>query len=86
MAGAPLSGCHIYPTIDCDRGLFKLHFFMLFSNMDPHNNSSTTDPVNFELRTPIGKETVAPEPSTVKQDPFGDETDAGVKYKTMAWW
>lgn len=21
-----------------------------------------------------------------EQDPFGDESQAGVKYKTMAWW
>lgn len=21
-----------------------------------------------------------------KQDPFGDESDAAMKYKTMAWW
>ncbi|KAJ5880558.1 uncharacterized protein N7473_011611 [Penicillium subrubescens] len=53
--------------------------------MNPHN-SSTTDPVSFELVTPVGKDTVAPEPSTVNQDPFGDESDAGVKYKTMIWW
>lgn len=58
---------------------------MLFSNMDPPN-SSTTDAVSFELGTPIKKDTVALEPSMVKQDPFGDESDAGVKYKTMVWW
>lgn len=58
---------------------------MLISNMDPPN-SSKTDPVNFELGTPSGKDTVAPEPTTVTQDPFGDESDAGVKYKTMVWW
>ena len=24
--------------------------------------------------------------STAKEDPFGDESDAEVKYRTMAWW
>jgi hypothetical protein len=58
---------------------------MLVSIMDPQN-SCKTDPVDFELGTPIGKDAVTPEPNTVKIDPFGDESDAGVKYKTMAWW
>jgi hypothetical protein len=49
-------------------------------------NPSETDPVNFELDTSTKKDALAPEPSTLKQDPFADERDGGVKYKTMAWW
>ncbi|KAJ5517453.1 hypothetical protein N7527_009013 [Penicillium freii] len=32
------------------------------------------------------KESVSPKPELEEQDPFGDESQAGVKYKTMAWW
>lgn len=32
------------------------------------------------------KESVLPKPDLEEQDPFGDESQAGVKYKTMAWW
>ncbi|KAJ5957854.1 hypothetical protein N7501_012133 [Penicillium viridicatum] len=32
------------------------------------------------------KESVLPKPELEEQDPFGDESQAGVKYKTMAWW
>lgn len=32
------------------------------------------------------KESVLPKPESEEQDPFGDESQAGVKYKTMAWW
>ncbi|KAJ5923031.1 Amino acid transporter transmembrane [Penicillium verrucosum] len=32
------------------------------------------------------KESVLPKPESQEQDPFGDESQAGVKYKTMAWW
>ena len=27
-----------------------------------------------------------PQASTRKDDPFGDETNSDVKYRTMAWW
>jgi hypothetical protein len=26
------------------------------------------------------------DPTKCEQDPFGDESHTGVKYKTMAWW
>lgn len=32
------------------------------------------------------KESASPKPELEEQDPFGDESQAGVKYKTMAWW
>ncbi|KAJ6190111.1 Glycerol-3-phosphate dehydrogenase mitochondrial [Penicillium mononematosum] len=32
------------------------------------------------------KQSVLPKPELEEQDPFGDESQAGVKYKTMAWW
>ncbi|KAF3385208.1 hypothetical protein F1880_002030 [Penicillium rolfsii] len=43
------------------------------ANMDPQTPSKT-DPVNFELGTPSMKDSVAPEPTTMTQDSFGDES------------
>ncbi|QQK46435.1 Glycerol-3-phosphate dehydrogenase, mitochondrial [Penicillium digitatum] len=34
----------------------------------------------------LDKESVLPKPELAEQDPFGDESQAGVKYKTMVWW
>lgn len=39
-----------------------------------------------ELSVSDDKVAELPAASSEKQDPFGDESDAGVKYKTLAWW
>ncbi len=39
-----------------------------------------------ELSVSDDKEAGPPAVSPGKEDPFGDERDAQVKYKTMTWW
>jgi hypothetical protein len=53
--------------------------------MDPQS-SLRADPADSELGVPVEKAAVTPEAGAVQSDPFGDESDASVKYKTMAWW
>ncbi|KAJ5086303.1 Amino acid transporter transmembrane [Penicillium alfredii] len=50
--------------------------------------SSTASVLAGEMKaSPDAKSTVSRMVESLeKQDPFGDETQAGVKYKTMAWW
>lgn len=53
--------------------------------MDPPNTCKTGI-ADYELGLPIDKAAATPTPCIAKLDPFGDESDAGLKYKTMTWW
>ncbi|OOQ86180.1 amino acid transporter [Penicillium brasilianum] len=53
--------------------------------MDPPN-TCMTGIADYELGLPIDKAAATPTPCIAKLDPFGDESDAGLKYKTMTWW
>jgi len=43
--------------------------------VDPNGSMDKLDPLS--VKDPSVK---------LEQDPFGDESQTGVKYKTMAWW
>jgi len=58
--------------------------------MDQHDHLSTHDSLvdhaENEMSASTDKEPGTQTSSQEKQDPFGGESDAGVKYKTMSWW
>ncbi|OQE37881.1 hypothetical protein PENCOP_c009G04345 [Penicillium coprophilum] len=49
------------------------------------NQSDVDLSLGFEKHLDSEKDSV-PKPKVEEQDPFGDESQAGVKFKTMAWW
>ena len=87
MAGTSLVRVPCPLSIDCDR-LFPFQTMLIhaFSPTWHPQSSLRTDPANSELGVPVEKTAVVPEPYTVQSDPFGDESNANVKYKTMTWW
>ncbi|KAJ5037125.1 mitochondrial glycerol-3-phosphate dehydrogenase [Penicillium rubens] len=55
--------------------------------MNPNQCEIDSQPLSFvKQKLDPDKESVLPKPELEEQDPFGDESQAGVKYKTMAWW
>lgn len=86
MASTRLGGCFIRCSLTVVASpSSKLHIFTLFFMMDTPNPCKTGI-VDDELGIPIDKAAVTPAPCIAKRDPFGDESDAGLKYKTMTWW
>jgi hypothetical protein len=49
-------------------------------------NQSDLLPLGSEKHKLDSDKDSVPKPESERQDPFGDESQAGVKYKTMAWW
>lgn len=85
MAGAPFGGCPgRYRSIENVSSSSQLCSSMLLANMEPQN-SCKSEFVDLGLVVPIGKDAVTPEPSLAKLDPFGDESDVALKYRTMTW-
>ncbi|CAG8242787.1 unnamed protein product [Penicillium nalgiovense] len=55
--------------------------------MNPSQCEVDPQPLSFvKQKLDPDKQSVLPKPELEEQDPFGDESQAGVKYKTMAWW
>lgn len=55
--------------------------------MNPNQSDVDLQPLSFvKHKLDPDKESVLLRPELEEQDPFGDESQAGVKYKTMAWW
>lgn len=53
---------------------------------DKPDPSPSVAPTELESGVSDDKEAGPPAVSPGKEDPFGDESDAQVKYKTMTWW
>ncbi|KAJ5827759.1 hypothetical protein N7447_004522 [Penicillium robsamsonii] len=53
--------------------------------MKPNQSDVDLPSLGFEKHLDSDKDAV-PKPEAEEQDPFGDENQTGVKYKTMAWW
>jgi hypothetical protein len=86
MAGTSLARCLIRcPSIVVVSSLPNQDSPCLYSDMDPQS-TLRADPADSELGVPVEKAAVTPEAGAVQSDPFGDESDASVKYRTMAWW
>jgi hypothetical protein len=86
MAGTRLDECLVRsPLTMIASPSSKLPIFTLFLQMDPPSPYQTGI-ADSELGMPIDKAAATPTPCIAKLDPFGDESDAGLKYKSMTWW